>query len=261
MRRASAAKQPVLAHRLSLFITPGLALLVGCGGSAAPAPASLPELYQDADVDGLPDARDACPSDAEDGNPPLTGDGCPNRDLDADGILVPADLCPLAPETRNGAADDDGCPDLAASLEADRIRFSQTLPPLWRGELSSSWRPVLQAAARTLAEHPELELVEVAVYDPGGLQRGSWLSLAITQKQATMVRRELVALGIAPGRLLSRGYGNYCLATRKKSAPALEFVVRVRNGQSTGADAGCEAATRAIKLPEPVHLPTRPLSQ
>jgi OOP family OmpA-OmpF porin len=99
----------------------------------------------DRDTDGVPDAEDACPYEAEDVDGERDTDGCPEgppagyvgtgiggggapgpapggvlpplpplqplTDLDADGVTDDVDACPGAPEDVDGFTDLDGCPD------------------------------------------------------------------------------------------------------------------------------------------------------
>ena len=66
----------------------------------------------DRDGDGVPDARDSCPAQAEDKDGYQDDDGCPDLDNDQDGVPDSADRCPLEAEDKDGFQDDDGCPDL-----------------------------------------------------------------------------------------------------------------------------------------------------
>jgi hypothetical protein len=65
----------------------------------------------DADRDGIIDARDRCRTDREDRDDVDDDDGCPDPDDDGDGILDVADRCPLAAEDDDDYQDSDGCPD------------------------------------------------------------------------------------------------------------------------------------------------------
>ena len=65
----------------------------------------------DNDLDTVPDATDKCPNLAEDQDGFEDRDGCPDPDNDKDGILDVSDKCPLQAETKNGFQDEDGCPD------------------------------------------------------------------------------------------------------------------------------------------------------
>lgn len=65
----------------------------------------------DNDGDGIRDLEDSCPNDAEDLDGEADLDGCPDRDTDGDGIQDGYDSCPNEPEDMDGDRDDDGCPD------------------------------------------------------------------------------------------------------------------------------------------------------
>ena len=67
---------------------------------------------KDQDWDGVPDAKDRCPSQPEDRDGFEDQDGCPDLDNDEDGVPDAKDHCPIEPEDRDGFQDDDGCPDL-----------------------------------------------------------------------------------------------------------------------------------------------------
>jgi OOP family OmpA-OmpF porin len=65
----------------------------------------------DNDLDSIPDAADKCPMQAEDFDGFEDEDGCPELDNDQDGVPDDSDRCPDKPETKNGFQDEDGCPD------------------------------------------------------------------------------------------------------------------------------------------------------
>jgi len=67
----------------------------------------------DNDRDGIPDGRDKCPTEAEDKDGQDDGDGCPEGDGDDDGDGVPdaSDKCPKDREDKDGFEDADGCSD------------------------------------------------------------------------------------------------------------------------------------------------------
>jgi hypothetical protein len=65
----------------------------------------------DGDADGVPDADDKCPEEAEDKDLFEDKDGCPDPDNDGDGVLDVDDDCPAKPENMDGIDDDDGCPE------------------------------------------------------------------------------------------------------------------------------------------------------
>lgn len=65
----------------------------------------------DRDGDGVPDATDACASEAEDRDGYQDEDGCPDNDNDNDGIRDDKDKCTEEPEDRDNYQDEDGCPE------------------------------------------------------------------------------------------------------------------------------------------------------
>ena len=88
-----------------------------------PPPIHPPIFPLDSDGDGIPDAIDLCPTQAETFNGFEDDDGCPDTsppaDSDGDGIPDAIDLCPTQAETFNGFEDDDGCPDTSPPADSD----------------------------------------------------------------------------------------------------------------------------------------------
>lgn len=93
-------------------LTPEGEIFVGAywrwGGKRKPVVVK-PQADGDADGDGVPDSRDACPQKAEDADSFKDSDGCPDPDNDDDGVLDADDKCPLAPGP--AGAPNRGCPD------------------------------------------------------------------------------------------------------------------------------------------------------
>ncbi|MBX3248617.1 MAG: OmpA family protein [Myxococcales bacterium] len=97
----------------------GAGVAAGFGSPAARAiftfgwaqPIEVPPVAEEApadtDGDGIPDDRDACPSEAEDLDGFEDADGCPDPDNDGDGVPDADDRCPL----EAGPAENEGCPD------------------------------------------------------------------------------------------------------------------------------------------------------
>lgn len=77
-------------------------------GISSPMPS---DPNRDRDNDGLVDAIDRCPLQAEDKDGFQDEDGCPDPDNDGDGIHDIADGAPNDPETLNNYYDSDGVPD------------------------------------------------------------------------------------------------------------------------------------------------------
>ncbi|MFH0900395.1 MAG: thrombospondin, partial [Pseudomonadota bacterium] len=65
----------------------------------------------DNDDDGIYDIEDQCPEIAEDKDGFQDKDGCPEADNDGDGVLDTVDKCPAEIEDKDDWMDDDGCPD------------------------------------------------------------------------------------------------------------------------------------------------------
>jgi len=84
--------------------------LLGTIGYAMPEEAT-PRLTRDRDEDGLSDADDRCPKDAEDLDGFEDDDGCPDPDNDGDGIPDADDGAPNEAEDKDGFEDQDGAPD------------------------------------------------------------------------------------------------------------------------------------------------------
>jgi outer membrane protein OmpA-like peptidoglycan-associated protein len=67
--------------------------------------------FRDGDRDGVYDADDQCPDQAEDRDGFKDADGCPEADNDADAIPDVSDKCPNEVEDLDQHQDEDGCPD------------------------------------------------------------------------------------------------------------------------------------------------------
>jgi OOP family OmpA-OmpF porin len=102
-----------LTSKLTLVAAVGTGLSGGIGTPAFRAIAGLwyaPGDF-DADHDGVPDSRDACPFLAEDRDGYRDDDGCPDPDNDNDLVPDADDLCPNEAALEDRDADEDGCTD------------------------------------------------------------------------------------------------------------------------------------------------------
>ena len=109
---------------LIITVAGGTGLLQGIGVPLVRGIAGITYAYDgvdDSDGDGILDADDACPADAEDKDGVRDEDGCPEEDVDSDNIPDEVDRCPEQPETENFYEDDDGCPDEAADADGDGV--------------------------------------------------------------------------------------------------------------------------------------------
>jgi len=204
---------------------------VGSGGTE-PDPTVIAVLAQavaadpDADGDGVPLPDDQCPTAAEDGDGFEDGDGCPDPDNDGDGVLDGMDKCPDQKEVPNGVEDDDGCPDEGQAgvvTSGGRIEIRETIEFQSGSDvLLSSARPILAQVAAVLKANPQVKRVRVVGHtDSDGNEEQN---VDLSERRAARVRSSLVALGIAPERLLPKGYGptrplvpNTTAAGRKKN--------------------------------------------
>jgi outer membrane protein OmpA-like peptidoglycan-associated protein len=161
----------------------------------------------DNDGDGIPDGEDRCPDLAEDRDGWQDEDGCPDPDNDGDGIPDDRDRCPNEAEDVDGCQDDDGCPDPGrACLTATSIEISETVRfETGKAIIRPESHGILADVATILREHPELRQLEVAGHtdDRGNDRR----NLKLSQQRAEAVVAWLVGQGIAPERLIARGYG------------------------------------------------------
>jgi outer membrane protein OmpA-like peptidoglycan-associated protein len=191
---------------------PPLAVSTLIGATAGPGTgvneASPPLKDTDFDDDGVQDDEDACPRSKEDPDGFEDADGCPEADNDGDGVLDATDRCPLIAETINGVKDDDGCPDVgvsAVSIVGDHVvldgvvRFrsgSATLEP--------SALPLLKQVAATLKAAKALSVEIQGHTDDVG---SAFKNVKLSQKRAEAIRAVLVKGGVAPARLVAKGYG------------------------------------------------------
>ncbi len=154
----------------------------------------------DSDMDGVPDGIDKCPN-----TPPGTevdNVGCQRfKDSDGDGVDDTKDKCPNTPPgTRVDAA---GCPILFTPERA---------PVILRGVMfetgKSALKPesftVLDIVAQSLNGNPDIR-IEIAGYtDHTGSDA---TNLKLSQARADAVRAYLGSKGVAPGRMVAKGYG------------------------------------------------------
>jgi outer membrane protein OmpA-like peptidoglycan-associated protein len=188
----------------------------------------------------------------EDGLGDKPADGCPNSDRDGDGVLDADDRCPDQAETHNGFQDEDGCPDeaprVALTEKALTIRdklFFET----GKSEIGAVSLGTIDEIAKVLAATPAVELIEIQGHadNMGAPDR----NLQITQARASAVRRALIERGVAPTRITAVGYGEYCPVAANlpdrggnEQNRRVEFrILRMASGP-TGAETACAEAIR-----------------
>ena len=172
-----------------------------------------PEVPPDFDADEIPDQFDACPK--EPGIP--TGDrrthGCPKLvDSDGDGIVDRVDACPedkgvpSADKKRHGCPPPPPPPPPVAHVEAEQVVISEQVQfEHGTAVLRPESDGILSEVAKVLAEHPELELIEVAGHtDDTGTPA---INDKLSAERAESVVKWLVDHGTAAARLSAKGYG------------------------------------------------------
>ena len=161
----------------------------------------------DSDGDGLMDAEDRCPKEAEDPDKFEDADGCPDPDNDKDGIADASDVCPDAAEVVNGVDDADGCPDQGLmQLVDDRIVLEERLLfDKERARVKTEARKVLTAIVTLWKQHPEWHqmIVEGHTDVKGPEKYNLWLS----EERANRVRAVLVELGMNGEQIAAKGFG------------------------------------------------------
>jgi len=221
------------------------------GGKVETPPPPPPPPPPDQDGDGILDADDKCPAEKEDGKPPDPNDGCPNPDEDADGIPVPQDKCPTEPETVNQFEDEDGCPDTKPLVQVvgSEVKINQKiLFDKGKSTITPESMTVVEAVAKVLKEHPEIELVEVGGH--ASKEGNEYYNKTLSANRVKQVRKELVKLGVEKERLVSVGYGYYCPLDAAETEAAneknrrVEFKILFRKGEATGVKRGCEEAEK-----------------
>lgn len=161
----------------------------------------------DNDRDGILDQTDVCPLQPEDRDLFEDQDGCPDPDNDQDRILDEVDQCPLEPEDYDNDEDEDGCPDLYKRIivRKDRIELKQTIYFATAEDriLEKSF-PLLDEVAQALVDYPKIKVsIEGHTDDQGKDDYNQDLS----ERRAASVLRYLVAQGVEPERMSSKGFG------------------------------------------------------
>jgi OmpA-OmpF porin, OOP family len=194
---------------------------------------------KDTDGDTILDSRDQCILEPEDMDGYLDDDGCPDPDNDADGILDAADKCPLQPEDMDGFQDDDGCPDPDNDQDqiADVDDYCPNTPGVPGGDHPGCPKKnslivvtekeiritqqiqfefnkaiikpgisfkILDEVVGVLNDNPKISLEVQGHTDNVGSDA---YNMKLSQSRADAVKAYLVAHGISPTRLVSKGYG------------------------------------------------------
>ncbi|WP_264565146.1 DUF5723 family protein [Flavobacterium sp. N3904] len=160
--------------------------------------------WPDTDGDGVLDKDDKCPTVAG----PVSNAGCPIPVLDADGDTVPDDVdgCPLL----FGPVENKGCPKVTEAtleqlrVEARSIFFNTgkaTLSDARKGETSGR----LDAIKEILINYPNAKFAINGYTDNVGNPKAN---LKLSEARAKVVMDALIAKGVNPANLTSKGFGD-----------------------------------------------------
>ncbi len=192
----------------------------------------------DNDGDGLLDAADKCPLEPEDKDKFEDEDGCPDPDNDKDGIADAADQCPLEPETKNKYKDEDGCPEGDKDKDGipDEIDKSPDAPETYNGyqdgdgspdeipkavkkftgviaginfelnsdKLTKASTPLLDKAVAVLLEFTDIKM---EIQGHTSADGDDAANLDLSQRRAASVARYFIEKGVAPDRVIAKGFG------------------------------------------------------
>lgn len=159
----------------------------------------------DGDGDGVPDGVDKCPTTPR--GVKVNGEGC-TLDSDGDGVSDDRDRCPDTP--KGAKVDANGCPAEPAkpavfepgkkTLVLHGVTFATNSARLTRESDDD-----LNRVAEALAANPEVRVEVGGHTDNTGTDA---VNNRLSKARAKAVVDYLVAKGIAPSRLTSRGYGS-----------------------------------------------------
>ncbi|MBX3233906.1 MAG: OmpA family protein [Labilithrix sp.] len=219
----------------------------------------------DTDGDGIPDIEDACPyvkgprtdDPRTNGCPPLRDpEPPPPSDYDHDGIPDSEDACPTEPgDPHPEDLKWHGCPSVRFG-PGEMFIFEKILFETDSAKILPRSFSILDQLAKTMKEHAELLLIEIAGHaDERGAER---YNLTLTQARVDSVMQALVSRGVERSRLRAKGYGYYCPIEEGHDESAwsknrrVEFkIVKTSDGSAT-APLGCDrAAARGVR-PDPI---------
>lgn len=146
----------------------------------------------DADKDGVADADDLMPLQAEDRDKFEDEDGAPDPDNDKDGVPDVVDRLPNEAETVNGWHDEDGAPD-------ELPKFDPVLFPRGSAVLSPEAKAYLQGLKFVLVEWPGVKLRLTG----HALQlKTEAESFDVSRQRAEAVQQFLAGLGVPTGQMI-----------------------------------------------------------
>jgi len=226
-------RQPVGPLTASLSAGPGMGSapgtaafrILGAITFAPQAPAEPASALSDQDLDGIPNAKDACPEEAGPPSDDTRRNGCPLLDTDGDGVSDRTDSCPDRAGSKTADPETSGCPDTDNDRVVDKLDRCPLEPaetggdpeklgcPLRARFKGDRWivQPPLGpdpsasdlAALREIAFHlrytASISQVSVEVAFQGVESDEQLVEKAM--HRATGIIRQLVELGVHPSRL------------------------------------------------------------
>jgi outer membrane protein OmpA-like peptidoglycan-associated protein len=201
-----------------------------CPGTSTGARVDSQGCATDADSDGVPDGPDQCPNTLAGARVDTTG--CP-VDSDHDGVADGLDKCPNTPAgievdtagcQRSSDSDNDGvddardkCPGTAAGSRVDAagcpILFTEAKTPVvlrgvtfetGRSALKPDSYTILDIVAASLVANPDIKIEIAGHTDATG---SAVTNTRLSQARADAVRTYLASKGVAPERMVAKGYG------------------------------------------------------
>jgi len=201
-----------------------------CPGTVTAARVDTQGCPTDSDADGVPDGPDQCPNTPAGAMVDTTG--CPT-DGDHDGVPNGIDKCPNTPVgvevdtagcQRASDGDGDGiddtkdkCPGTAAAMRVDAagcpILFTEAKTPVvlrgvtfetGRSALHPDSYTILDIVAASLIANPGINIEIAGHTDATGAPT---TNTRLSQSRAEAVRAYLASKGVAPERMVARGYG------------------------------------------------------
>jgi outer membrane protein OmpA-like peptidoglycan-associated protein len=180
----------------------------------------------DSDGDGVADPDDACPDAAGEKHDDAAKNGCPPDD-DGDGIPNADDKC-LNVRGKVNTEDPErhGCPKDVRVTETEIIILKKVHFAFGKAGIEDAIDPIsselLDEVRTVIEDHPEIEQVEVQGHTDS---KGElFFNMRLSQKRAESVRQFLIDKGIAPDKLVAKGYGplkpiapNYKTSGREKN--------------------------------------------
>jgi outer membrane protein OmpA-like peptidoglycan-associated protein len=165
----------------------------------------------DTDKDGVEDSTDECVNDAG----PAASHGCPDKD----GDLVPdaRDACPDQ-KANEGIDPDrsDGCP-AKVFVTGKEIKITETVQfDTGKATIKPVSDGLLDDVVRVLQKYPGIKKIQVEGHtdDQGDDAR----NMKLSQDRADAVKKYLVDHGVAPERLVSKGFGETSPIADNKTA-------------------------------------------